>query len=222
MNKTAALISSIAMTLAAAAAIAQQPHMKVDVLAVESVEDFQRWLQKAMDAAREQMPASQEIYPPSLKDVPAGKKVHFPILVGGLRPPEQGVVTLVADVEFFGPDGKSIGAARQCCRFTITNRPDIRTAMLGPTTSLEWEPNDKKGAYTVRVSVTDGSQTATSSATIQLVGGDSATPRQAPAPTAAPRLLMDAPAKNPGRDVDKRDCLALPTPAEVIKCTEQK
>jgi hypothetical protein len=220
MNKTATLVLSIAMTLAVTAAIAQPPRMKVDVLAVESVEDFQRWLQKAMDAAREQMPAPQEVYPPSLKEVPASRKVHFPILVGGLRPPEQGEVTLVGDIEFFGPDGRSIGGARQCCRFTITNRPDIRTAMLGPTMNLEWEPSDKKGAYTVRVSVTDGSQTAASSLTIQYGGGSSAASRQAPA--AAPRLRMDAPAKNPGRDMDKRDCLALPTPAEVIKCTEQK
>jgi hypothetical protein len=208
--------------LSASAAIAQQPPMKVDVLAVESVEDFQRWLQKAMDAAKEQKPAPQEVYPPSLKEVPAGRKVHFPILVGGLRPPEQGEVTLVGDIEFFGPEGKSIGGARQCCKFTIKNRPDIRTAMLGPTMNLEWEASDKKGAYTVRVSVTDGSQTAASSTTIQYGGGSSAAPRQAPAPAAAPRLRMDAPAKNPGRDVDKRDCLSLPTPAEVIKCTEKE
>jgi hypothetical protein len=221
MNETAALVLSIALTLAATAASAQQPPMKVDVLAVESVEGFQRWLQEATDAAKEQK-AALAPYPPGLKEVPASRKVHFPILVSGLRPPEQGVVTLVGDVEFFGPDGKSIGAARQCCKFTINNRPDIRTAMLGPMMNLEWEPSDKKGIYTVRVSVTDGSQTAASSATIQYGGGNSTAPREAPASTAAPKLRMDVPAKNPGRDMDKRDCLALPTPAEVIKCTEQK
>ena len=128
---------------------------------------------------------------------------------------------LVADVEFFGPDGKSIGAMRQCCQFTITNRPDYRTAMLAPTLNLELGPGDANGAYTVRVSVTDGSQVVNASETLQFTEGKPATP-QAPASTAAPRLRMDTPAKNPGRDLDKRDCLALPTPSEVIKCTERQ
>jgi hypothetical protein len=222
MNKTAALVASIAITLAATMAAAQQPGMKVNVLIVESVEDFQRWLQQEMALANEQT-ASRRVYPPNLKEIPAGKKAHFPILVGGLHPPEQGVVTLVADVEFFGPDGKSLVAARQCCRYTITNRPDIRSAMLGPTMNLQLDSGDANGAYVVRVSVTDGSQTATASETFQFAAGKPAAPAQAPASTAAPRLRMGTPpAKNPGRDVDKRDCLALPTPTEVIKCTQQK
>ena len=215
MNKPAALISSLAMTLAASAAIAQQPGMGVNVFVVESVEDFKRWLQ--------QEPAPQGLYPSRLKEVPAGKKVDFPILVSGLRPPEQGVVTLVGDVEFLAPDGKSVFAAPKCCRFTITNRPDILTAMLGGTASLELDSGDMKGAYTLRVSVTDGTQTVTTSETFQFAGAKPAVPNLAPAPAAAPTLLMGTPpAKNPGRDVDKRDCLALPTPSEVIKCTEQK
>jgi hypothetical protein len=215
MNKAAAFIASIAMTLASTAAMAQQAGMKVDVLIVESLDDFQRWLQ--------QRPAPQGLYPPSLKEIPAGKKVHLPILVGGLRPPDKGVVTLVADVEFFGPDGKSLYAGPKCCSFTITNRPDIRTALLGGTPNLELEPGDMKGAYTVRVSVTDGSQTATTIGTFQFVAPKSAEPKQSPAPPAAPQLRMGPPpAKNPGRDVDKRDCLTLPTQAEVIKCTERK
>ena len=222
MNKTPALILSIAMALAATAAIAQQPGMKVNVLIVESAEDFQRWLQQSI-SAMEKGTAPPASYPPSLKEVPANKKVHFPIVVGGLLPPQQGEVKLVADVEFFGPDGKSVGAARQCCRFTITNRPDFRSVMLAPTMNLELEPGDKKGAYTVRVSVTDGSQSASTSETFQFVDGKPAAPPQVPAATAAPKLRMGAPpAKNPGRDVDKRDCLALPTPVEIAKCAERK
>lgn len=217
MKKMVAFASSVAMTLVATAAIAQQPSMKVNVVIVESVEAFQRWLQQEAAAP------TGRIYPPSLKEIPAGKKVHFPILVGGLRPPEQGVMTLVADVEFFGPDGKSLFAARQCCKYTATNRPDIRTAMLGPTMNLELDSGDTKGAYTVRVSVTDGSQQMATSETFQFAAGKSGAPSPAPASTTAPKLRMGAPpAKNPGRDVDKRDCLALPTPSEVIKCTQQK
>jgi hypothetical protein len=215
MNKMTSCIASIAITLAATAAVAQQAGMKVDVLIVESVEDFQRWLQ--------QEPAPQGPYPPRLKEVPASKKIHFPILVRGLRPPDQGVLTLVADVEFFGPDGKSLFAAPKCCRFKITNRPDIRTAMLGGTPYFELDPGNPQGPYTVRVSVTDGSQQAATSETFLFAAGGSAVPEPAPATTAAPRLRMGTPpAKNPGRDVDKRDCLALPTPAEIIKCTGEK
>jgi hypothetical protein len=223
MNRTTALILSIAMALAATAAVAQQPGMKVNVLVVESAEDFQRWLQQSITAL-EKKTAPPASYPPSLKEVPANKKVHFPIVVGGLLPPQQGEVKLVADVEFFGPDGKSVAAAPQCCRFTITNRPDFRSVLLGPTMNLELEPGDKKGAYTVRVSVTDGSGSVSTSETFQFVDGKPATaPPKAPASATAPKLQMGAPpAKNPGRDVDKRDCLALPTTAEIVKCAERK
>jgi hypothetical protein len=215
MNKTSSFIASIAFTVAASAAVAQQDGLKVDVVIVDSVEDFARWLQ--------QEPLPQGPYPASLKEVPAGKKIHFPILVGGLRPPDQGVVRLVADVEFFGPDGKSLFAAPKCCRFTITNRPDIRTAMLGGTPYFELEPGNPKGAYTVRVSVTDGSQQAATSETFLFATGEFEVPEPSPPTTAAPRLRMGTPpAKNPGRDMDKRDCLALSTPAEIIKCTGEK
>jgi hypothetical protein len=41
--------------------------------------------------------------------------------------------------------------------------------------------------------------------------------------SAGPRLHMsDAPARNPGRDRDLRHCLDLPTPKEVIRCSEGK
>jgi hypothetical protein len=231
MNKTPALILSIAIALASTAAIAQQPGMKVNVLIVESAADFERWLQQSITAL-EKKTAPPASYPPSLKVVPANKKVHFPIVVGGLLPPQQGEVKLVADVEFFGPDGKSVYAAQQCCRFTITNRPDFRSVLLGPTTNLELEPGDKKGAYTVRVSVSDGSRSVSTSETFQFVEGKPAAPPPAPAATAAPKVpaattapklrMGTPPAKNPGRDVDKRDCLALPTTAEIVKCTEKK
>jgi hypothetical protein len=190
--------------------------MRVNVVIVESVEDFAGWLQ--------QRPTPQGVYPASLKEIPAGRKVHFPIVVQGLRAPEQGTMTLVADLEFLGPDGKRVGAVPQCCTYTMTNRPDIRTAMLGPTMNLQLEAGGPKGAYTVRVSVTDGSRTATASETFQFAAPKSAAaPPPPPAPAAAPKLQMGAPpAKNPGRDGDKRDCLTLPTPAEVIKCTERK
>jgi hypothetical protein len=216
MNRTTTLILSIAMTLASAAAVAQQA-MTVDILVVESAADFKEWLR--------QKPAPQGPYPQTLKEVPVGKKVDFPIVVSGLRPPDVGVMDLVADVELFAPDGKSVFSAPKCCRFTIKDLPEIRTAMLGGVASLTLEPGDMKGAYMMRVSVTDGVQTALGSETFQFAGGKPGPlPATAPPPPEAPAVpalqMGTPPAKNPGRDVDKRDCLSLPTPAEVIKCTE--
>ncbi|APV48594.1 hypothetical protein BWI17_02175 [Betaproteobacteria bacterium GR16-43] len=219
MNKTYRLIFSLVLAFASAAIFAQQPGMKANVVIVESVDDFQAWLRKA--AAD---PANAGRYPPSLKEVPIGKKVHFPILVGGLTPPAQGVMNFVADVEFFAPGGKSIGAAKQCCRFTITDRPDYRTVMLAPTMNLELEANDPKGVYTVKVSVTDGSNVLTASETFTVIEGSIGAPAKSATPEkpSAPKLRMDAPAKDPGGNVDKRNCLDLPTPSEIIKCTEGK
>src|SRR5258706_4057743 len=215
MNKPTALVALLTLLLAATAAIAQQPDLTVSVRIVESVEDFERWLQ--------QKPAPQVPYTPNLKRIPAGKRIHFPIIVQGIRAPQQGVVTLVADVEFFGPDGRSIAAAPQCCRYTITNAPDIRMAMLGPTINLEFQSGFPHGSYTVRATVSDRSRSASSAESFQFISPKPAEPPPAPAPAAAPKLRMGAPpAKNPGRDADKRDCLTLPTPAEVIKCTERK
>lgn len=217
MNKPPALVALLTLLLAATAASAQQPNMRVHVLVVDSMEDFMNWIV--------QVPRPQELFPPSLKEIPVGKKVYFPILVQGIRAPAQGVGNLVADVEFFGPDGKSLAAAPQCCRYRITNMPSIRFAILGPTMNLTLESGNKSGDYTVRVWVTDGTQKVGASETFQFVPGKSATPSPVPAPAspAAPRLRMNtSPATNRGRDADKRDCLALPTQAEIIKCTEQK
>jgi hypothetical protein len=40
--------------------------------------------------------------------------------------------------------------------------------------------------------------------------------------SAGPRLQMDTPERNPGKDRDLRHCLDLPTPKEVIRCSEGK
>jgi hypothetical protein len=50
-----------------------------------------------------------------------------------------------------------------------------------------------------------------------------AKPQDTGTQAAGPKLDMgEAPAKNPGKDRDMRHCLDLPTPKEVIKCSEQK
>jgi hypothetical protein len=214
MNKPAAWIASLAMLVAAPAAIAQLAGMRVNVFVVDSAADFKNWAQ--------QLPAPQGPYPANLKEVASGRKVEFPILVSGLRPPALGSLALVAGIEFFAPDGKSIFSAPQCCRYTVTNSPDVATAVLGNAATLVLEPGDMSGLYTVRVSATDGTQTVASSETFQFVGGKPAAPAPPPA-SAVPALQMGTPpARNPGNDADKRDCLSLPTPAEVIKCTERK
>ena len=77
---------------------------------------------------------------------------------------------------------------------------------------VEPEAGHRKGNYTVRVSVTDGAQTWTASEVLPY-GEDG------PGSTSdVPRLRMNVP--EGGGAGDKRDCLSLPTPAEVIKCSE--
>jgi len=213
MIRAPLLLLALAAAALAPAALAQQLAMKI--LVVESVDGFQDWLRTSAAAG------TSGTYPPSLKEVPEGRQVHFPIVVTGLRPPATGVMELVADVEFVGPDGASRVMAKECCRFAIANQPDVRTVMLGPTVNTKLVATDAPGIYTVRATVTGGPEVLVASETFRFVGG---TPPvvATPAPTVAPRLNMNPPARNPGDDSDKRDCLALPTPTEVIKCTERK
>lgn len=213
MIRRSPLLLALALAAGASTALAQQPAMKI--LVVESADGFQDWLRTTAAAG------TAATYPPSLKEVPEGGQVHFPIVVSGLRPPATGVVDLVADVEFLGPDGASRVMAKQCCRFTIANQPEVRTVMLGPTMNTRLLATDAPGIYTVRATVTGGPEVLVASETFRYLGGTPAA-SAAPAPAAAPRLNMTVPAKNPGNDVDKRDCLALATPTEVIKCTERK
>lgn len=207
------MLRTFALLVLALASIApaQAQGLQAKVMAVDSVEDFQAWLQ--------QKPPPRGIYK-TLREMSVGRKVHFPIVVTGFQAPEKGVLRIVADIEFIGPDGKSLVVMKQCCNFTISNRPDLRTAVLGPTPNFEMEASDKPGTYTIRATVTDGTQTIMTSSEIRLLPAGGAS--QAPAAPGVPRLNMGTPpAKNPGRDADKRDCLSLPTPAEVIKCTEK-
>jgi hypothetical protein len=187
-----------------------QEALRAKVLAVDSIRDFELWM--------ESRPAPDASYP-SIVQATVGRQVHFPIVATGLRPPERGEMKVVADVEFVGPDGKTLAQMKACCTFTVTNRPDIRTVLLGPTPSLVLEARDKKGIYSVKVSVTDGVQVAIAKTELSL----GATHPPSTPSVDAPRLNQGTPpAKNPGGDPDKRDCLSLPTPAEVIKCTEKK
>jgi hypothetical protein len=221
----------VCLSMAGAARAQDAGGMVAGVLVIESLPHFEQWLVNQRGEAP---------YPGRLREVAAGKAVHFPIVVTRLRPPAQGVMKLVADIEFFAPDGKSLWVARGCCAFTIQDRPDVRTAVLGPTANLRLDPKDMPGVYTVRVSVTDGLRTAVASESFRFVAPAAhapATPKTdipprpsgAPKPAAlpkaespAPRLRMNTPPAAPGKDQDKRDCLALPTPAEVIKCAERK
>jgi hypothetical protein len=212
MLKTFTLLLLLALASLASLAPARAQDLQVKVMAVDSLEDFQAWMQ--------QKPPPQGVYK-TLREVTSGRKVHFPIVVTGFHPPERGVLRVVADIEYVGPDGKSLAMMKQCCGFTVTDRPDVRWAVLGPTPNLELDAGDKLGTYTIRATVSDGTRSVAASSEITLVSTAGATKPQSP--PAAPRLQMaPPPAKNPGRDADKRDCLSLPTPAEVIKCAEKK
>ena len=190
--------------------------VKVTVIAVESLDDFTRWLGKPVDSARA---ASAAAYPGRIGHLPYGKKTQLPILVMGLTSPAAQEMQLVADVEILGTDGRSLGTSRRCCTATIAKGSNERAALLASAVIVEPESGHKKGSYTVKVSVTDGTQTWTASE--MLPYGETDMPGSS---TEAPRLRMNVPPDKaePGAPGDKRDCLSMPTPAEVIKCSERK
>jgi hypothetical protein len=189
--------------------------VKVSVVAVESVDDFKRWLGKPVDPARAASPAA---YPGRVSQLSLGRRTQLPILVTGLPSPAAQPMRLVADVEILGTDGKSLGISPRCCEATIARGSNERAVLLTSAVIVEPEAGHRKGNYTVRVSVTDGTQTWT--ATEVLPYGET----DLPGTHEAPRLRMNVPPgqAESGGPGDKRDCLSLPTPAEVIKCSERK
>jgi hypothetical protein len=212
MNATR-LLWLVALALAP---VAHAQPVKVSVVAVESAEDFRSWLGKPVDAARAASPAA---YPGSLRQLPIGRKTQLPILVTGLASPAPQTMRLVADVEILGTDGRSLGVSPRCCQATIAKGSSERAALLTSTVIVEPEAGHRRGSYTVRVSVTDGTQTWTASEVLPY--GETDLPGSA---NEAPRLRMNVPPSQleGGGPGDKRDCLGLPTPAEVIKCSERK
>jgi hypothetical protein len=125
---------------------------------------------------------------------------------------------LVADVEVLGTDGKSLGMSPGCCEATIARGSTDRAVIFNSNVIIEPEAGHRRGNYTVRVSVTDGTQRWTASELLPY--GDT----EMPGSHEIPRLKMNVPPaqQEPGGPGDKRDCLGLPTPAEVIKCAEPK
>ncbi|HUP30177.1 MAG TPA: hypothetical protein VM122_08400 [Usitatibacter sp.] len=224
------LAAALLASLLPFAAPAQQPALRVQVLMVESLPDFERWAQSSPSRA----------YSRGLGEAPVGKPVHFPILVGVIKPPS-GDINLVADIEFFAPNGASLGALKQCCRFTAPAGTDVPMAVLSNAATLTFGANDVRGTYSVAVSVTNGTDTVTTRESIRFPGPPvqempsaaaeapklrAEPPKSRPEPARpraeTPKLRMNTPEKNPGQDADKRDCLSLSTPAEIIKCAEKK
>jgi hypothetical protein len=186
--------------------------VKVQVIAVESVDELKRWLGASVEAAR------AASYPARLTQLPLGRKTQLPILVSGLTPPATQETRYVADVEILGSDGRSLGTSPRCCEAIVPRGSGARAVLLDSTVIIEPEKGHARGSFTVRVSVTDGAQTW--STTEVLPYGDAP---DVPGSHEVPRLRQNLPAAQaePGGPGDKRDCLSRPTPAEVIRCAEK-
>lgn len=218
-NATAAIAAFGLLVLGITAggeARAQGNDWKAQVLIIGTVEDLNAWIdkppeQRGGDAGR-------------LRRVPAGVKIFFPIVASELQPPATGEVRLTADIQFFAPDGKMIWEKKRCCSAEIRDKPAARTVALGPAADVLMEPNDKEGLYTVRATVSDGKRTSIASETFSFMRPAAEKPAAKAAVKPAGPLLTqgEAPKKSPVRERDLRQCLELPTPAEVIKCTEKK
>ena len=201
----------LALGLALSPLAHAQP-VKVGVVAVESVDDFKRWLGKPVDSSRAATPSA---YPGRLAQLPFGRKTPLPIVVTGLPTPTPQTLRLSADVELLGTDGRSLGVSPGCCQATVARGSNESAVLLNATVYVEPEAGHRKGSYTVRVSVTDGTQTWTASELLPYGETDG------PGSHEAPRLRMNVPAGEAAGS-DRRDCLSLPTPSEVIRCSERK
>ena len=193
---------------------AQSP--KVSVIAVESITDFREWLGTPVNAARA---ASVSTYPGRVTRLTLGTKSQLPILLTGLPSPAPEEMIVVADVEIRGTDGRPMGTSAKCCMAHIKKGSKESAVIMTSTVGIEPEAG-RQGRYTVHVSVTDGERTWTASEVLPY----GASPDMPGSANEAPRLRMNVPPAQleGGGPGDKRDCLALPTPAEVIKCSEKK
>jgi hypothetical protein len=209
--KRLALLVCTLISLAAFPLSAQvEPEWRPHILIVDSLDDVKPWI--AQPAAQRGADAGR------LREIPTGMRVHFPIVVTNLPSLADRGLHLDADIEFLGPKGQLLWSAKSCCKTAVRNTPQGHSVSLEPVPNVQFEPNDTPGTYSVRVAVNDGQRTASTTETFRF--GE--TKRDAGAKGGGMRLEMDVPKKNPGVDRDVRDCLALPTPAEVIKCTERK
>ncbi len=191
---------------------------KASVVAVESVEDFMKWLGTPVDPVRATATAK---YAGRVTQLEAGKKVALPILVTGLPFPGAPEMRIVADLEVVRDDGKLLAKWPQCCKATVASDAKSIAVLLGSTVILEPEAGRPKGSYTVRVSVSTGTNTLTATEVLPFKDGE-----MPGAATEAPRLRMNVPASESGEarggPGDKRDCLSLPTQSEIIRCSEKK
>ncbi len=212
--KTARLL--LALLAASLSPIGYAQPVQVTVLAVESAGGFKAWLGDPVDPVRA---ASAAAYPGRLTHLAPGRKAQLPILVTGLPAPAPREMYLVADLEILGPDGRSLGHSPRCCRAIVSQGAMTGAVLLDKWGVIDAAANTHQGSYTVRVSVTDGRQTWTTTETLPYGEGD--VPGSA---HETPRLRMNVPPEQraPGGPGDRRDCLSLPTPAEVIKCAEKQ
>lgn len=216
------------MTLGAPALAQEEKGLKAHVLIMEKPEELRKWMNRK--------PADRGGDSGRLRTVHVGKKVFFPIIATGVEAPGAGTTTqLFADLELLAPNGKVVASVKKCCSAVVRGVTDTAFS-LGPVVDVELEPNDPTGTYTVKARVTDGTQTVAATETFQYDGptakaaaspaasksGTAPEPASKSAVTPASRdIAPQAPRKAPGKNRDLSHCLSLPTPAEVIKCTEK-
>ncbi|MGZ5100704.1 MAG: hypothetical protein ACXWGX_08235 [Usitatibacter sp.] len=216
---------TLGMTLGAPARAQEEKGMKAHILIMEKPEELRKWMNRK--------PADRGGDSGRLRSVHAGKKIFFPIIATGIEAPGAGKTTQIfADLELLAPNGKIVANAKKCCSAVIRGATETAFS-LGPVVDVELEPDDPTGTYKVKVRVTDGTQTVAAEETFQYEGpaakaapGPAASkpetaPEKSSAPPASRDIAPQAPRKAPGKNRDVSHCLSLPTPAEIIKCTEK-
>lgn len=113
---------------------------------------------------------------------------------------------------------KPVATLKKCCSAATGDPRTPGLAVLDPVIDITADPEDRLGTYTARVTLSDGTRSATASEKFQLVAGA----RKADAaPAAAPADAPDAPRRRSRANQDARACLDLATNAAVARCAEK-
>ena len=155
-----------------------------------------------------------------LRTVAKGTKIYLPIIATGFKPAESGRLNLAAELEVVSSDGKA-SALKKCCSAIRGDPRSPGVAVLSPVIEMIFNTDDPPGTYTARVTVTDGTSSATASETFLVQAGAAAAKEPAQQSETNPPPAP-AGAGNPSRtDKDARDCLNLSNNTEIIKCSEK-
>ena len=142
-----------------------EQNFQAQVLITDSHDAIAKWVESSTGR---QAAKSGRLHKLSL-----GKKYYFPVVVTGIEALPSRGFPYTADLEFVSPKGK-VNLLKNCSKadFGDARTPDL--VVLNPVIDVEFDSSDPLGRYTVRATVTNGTHSASSSASFRLVADSEA------------------------------------------------